>query len=306
MNTQEKITVLMANYNNVRYLKEAIESVKRQSFTNWELIILDDCSVDDSVALIESFLGDSRIKLIKNKKNQGYIKALKHLISVSNTEILAILDSDDVLEPNAIYEINLAFENNSDCGFLYSQFVFCDEKLNIIKQGFSGEYDQGKNSIHKDYVNHIKAFKKSVYMETEGYQDDMLHAEDRDIILKFEEVTKFIFIDKVLYKYRVVDDSIIHNKKRSLISGISHVKAKYNAYLRRKNSDIPNISRRQMSTEFLRSTLFHLKLHDFKNALQALQKAFLLYPFNIIGYIWFLYRIVRYPFKKIFYRKNYE
>ena len=65
---QNIFSILMANYNKAAYVGEAIESVLEQSWSKWELIIVDDCSTDDSVEIIKKYLSDRRIKLFKNKK----------------------------------------------------------------------------------------------------------------------------------------------------------------------------------------------------------------------------------------------
>jgi len=75
-----KFSVLMANYNNSKYIAETIQSVLDQKFKDWELVIVDDCSTDNSIKVIKPYLKDVRIRLLKNKVNIGYIGTLKRLI----------------------------------------------------------------------------------------------------------------------------------------------------------------------------------------------------------------------------------
>ena len=81
-----EFSLIMANYNNDKYIAEAINSVLNQTFKDWELIIVDDCSTDNSLSVIESFLSDKRIKLIKHEQNKGYISALKTGIANISSE----------------------------------------------------------------------------------------------------------------------------------------------------------------------------------------------------------------------------
>jgi glycosyltransferase involved in cell wall biosynthesis len=100
-----KFSVLMANYNNGEYISEAIESVLNQSFPDWELIIIDDNSNDNSVEKIGKYLNDSRIRFIKNKKNVGYTTTLIKLVSKARSKIFGTLDSDDTLTPDALKKL---------------------------------------------------------------------------------------------------------------------------------------------------------------------------------------------------------
>ena len=91
-----KITfsILMANYNNEKYIVDAIESVLSQSYQYWELIIVDDCSTDKSIERINPFLTDKRIKLIRNGINKGYGGALKTGLSSCQYPLICYTDSD--------------------------------------------------------------------------------------------------------------------------------------------------------------------------------------------------------------------
>ena len=71
VNTKPLFSVLIANYNNARYIEESIESVFNQTYSNWEIIIVDDDSNDNSIKLLEKFKNEDRIKIYKNEENKG-------------------------------------------------------------------------------------------------------------------------------------------------------------------------------------------------------------------------------------------
>lgn len=101
----------MPAFNASRYIKEAIESILAQTFTDFELIILNDGSTDDTVSIIKSF-SDSRIKLIENEGNKGLAFTRNRLIDVSQGEYIAWLDSDDIAYPNRLQkEVNFLDKN---------------------------------------------------------------------------------------------------------------------------------------------------------------------------------------------------
>lgn len=94
----EKISILMPSYNYASYIREAIESVIKQTYTNWELIIIDDASTDSSLGIIKEYLRkDPRIKLVINEKNLGLAKTLKKGISFAEGNWLLFWSADDIL-----------------------------------------------------------------------------------------------------------------------------------------------------------------------------------------------------------------
>ena len=99
MITKDLISVVMSNYNtDEEYLRAAIESVLNQTYENFEFIIVDDCSTNNSVDVIESY-SDKRIKLIKNKGNMGLTKSLNIAIKAAKGEFIARMDADDIALP---------------------------------------------------------------------------------------------------------------------------------------------------------------------------------------------------------------
>jgi glycosyltransferase involved in cell wall biosynthesis len=247
MESKTAVFILMANFNKGKYIGDAIKSVINQSVKDWELIIFDDNSIDNSVEIIESFLTDQRIRLIKNKKNLGTIFAQKSLVLSAVSEIVCILDSDDTLAPNALEVIQKAYVNYSDIGFIYTQCWYCDENLKPVHLGFSKKIPKGKTNLHDNSIVALRTFKKSDYLKTSGYDEQMLFAEDIDLSLKLEEVTKLYFIDKPLYYYRVLPKSQTHSFLNTRINRSSTALAKYNAYKRRLGTNIPNLNRHEIS-----------------------------------------------------------
>jgi len=241
------ISVLTANFNNEKYLAEAINSVVCQTYENWELVVIDDCSTDNSGEIIKDYLHDARIKYFKNEKNIGFTLTLKKLIEKANGEVLCILDSDDAIDENALKEIAAAYENNPDCGFVYTQCYYCDENLKPVHLGFSKKIPAGKSNLQDNSVVAMRTYKKSEYLKTSGYDEGIKFAEDIDLTLKMEEVTKLHFIDKPLYYYRILPKSQTHSFKNTQINRSSTALAKLNAYKRRLGTNIPNLDKNGIS-----------------------------------------------------------
>lgn len=296
-----KFSILMANYNNAKFVADAIESVLRQTYKDWELIVIDDCSTDSSVEIIQSYQ-DERINFYRNEKNIGKIGVLKKGVALASAEIVGILDSDDALAENALEEMIKAYREHPECGFIYSQFIFCDKNLNPVKRGNCKFMPQGRSNLFDLYAVAFRTYKKSCYYKTAGYDEEILYAEDRDIIFKMEEVADFYFVDKILYKYRRIPNSQTTDPVKAERSRISNALAKYNAYMRRQNSKMTNLTPREMSSQLLDAFFSCIKIKDKKRAKFLLANVARLCPFNIKGYAMLLFRAVKFPFYRI-YRK---
>jgi glycosyltransferase involved in cell wall biosynthesis len=242
-----KFSFLMSNYNKAAYVGEAIESVLEQSWSEWELIIVDDCSTDDSVEIIKKYLSDRRIKLFKNKQNIGKIRTLKRLVNLAQGKILGILDSDDALAPDALAEIIKVYEKHPDCGYVYTQCWYCDQNLKPIHLGFSAPIPEGKSNLHVNAVVAMRTFKKEAYFKTSGYDEEIIFAEDIDLTLKMEETTCLYFLNKPLYYYRILPQSQSHSFKNAQINRSSTALAKLKAYQRRLGASIPNLNKVEIS-----------------------------------------------------------
>ena len=102
------VSVIMPSYNTAKYIGESIESVINQTYPNWELIIVDDCSTDDTEGVVQGYLSDSRIRFLKNEKNSGAAISRNYALREAKGKWVAFLDSDDVWLPEKL-ETQIAF-----------------------------------------------------------------------------------------------------------------------------------------------------------------------------------------------------
>jgi glycosyltransferase involved in cell wall biosynthesis len=233
LDNKPKFSIIMANYNNEKYIPDALESVLNQTFSDWELIIIDDCSTDDSLAVIEPYLQDRRIRLIRHERNKGYSAALKTGIGNIRSDYFGIFDSDDRLREDALEIMYDSHIKYPECGLIYSQFMCCDESLVPKHIGYCAEVPAGQTNLENYVVSHFKTFKLRDYLKTDGYDDEILYAEDRDICYKMEEVTKLKFVNECLYYYRELLHSHSHEPIKAAIGRWCRQRARLNAYERR-------------------------------------------------------------------------
>jgi glycosyltransferase involved in cell wall biosynthesis len=187
-----------------------------QTHTNWELIIVDDFSTDDTVYFIESLIKELKIenvtKLIKNNSNKGYGHSLRKAIEASTGELIAIIDSDDALaDINAFKMCADIHKKNPQVALTYSNYWECDPKLNKVKLYETRQIPSTKSYLitrGEIRVSHLKVLKKSFYDKTEGVNKELRKTVDKDLILKLEEVGTLLHIPKDLYLYRCHSKSI--------------------------------------------------------------------------------------------------
>ena len=232
---KEKITYLITNYNNGKYVEECLESIKNQNSPNWACLIVDDASIDDSIEVINKFVGDD-IQLIRNEENIGQIRSIMNMIELSETDIVCVVDSDDAIHADTTHEVINSFQKSEKIGFVYTNCIEYDESLKKpISIGLSQKIPFGAtSSIINGHVSSLRCFRKSVYKKTSGYDVELLYAEDLDLGYKLEEVCLPYFLNQYLYKYRLVQNSRGREHKRKLLGYQNRKKAKYNAIKRRR------------------------------------------------------------------------
>lgn len=135
MNDYGLVSVIMPSYNSADYIDESIQSVIDQTYENWELLITDDCSTDDSVAVIERYCHlDKRIRLFRMEKNCGAGVCRNRSISEAQGRFIAFCDSDDQWYADKL-EKQLAFMIEKNCALSYTSYMMCNEvgkKVGIV------------------------------------------------------------------------------------------------------------------------------------------------------------------------------
>ena len=115
------VSVVMPSYNTAKYITESIESVLAQTYPYWELIIVDDCSTDDTDSVVAKYLSDSRIRYLKNEKNSGAAISRNYALREAKGRWIAFLDSDDVWLPEKL-ETQIAFMLDNDYKFTCTDY----------------------------------------------------------------------------------------------------------------------------------------------------------------------------------------
>ena len=129
--TEGLVSIITTIYQSGDFIAKAIESVFAQTYTDWEMIITDDCSTDDGPAVVERYAAqDPRIKLFRLSENSGPGAARNNSIQNAQGQYIAFLDSDDTWMPDKL-ELQIALMKEKGCGVVYSSYLTCDINDNI-------------------------------------------------------------------------------------------------------------------------------------------------------------------------------
>jgi glycosyltransferase involved in cell wall biosynthesis len=254
-----RFSLLMCSYNNSRYIDDAIRSVLAQTFADWELIIVDDASSDDSLDRIKAYLSDPRIRLYAREMNSGYTRSLIFGLSKVSSGIVGIIDSDDALVPQAVEKVFGVYTERPDVGVVLSQTHRCGPNLEPLYV-FSGH--RTEPLLWLKGGTHFRTFKLAAYNKTSGFDPRILHAEDWDLVIKLEEVAPAYRIAEPLYMYRF-DSTSVSQAPESHIRGFrSLALALYAAHLRRLRTTLPKMPRQAVLAWMVAAVEYSLDLRE--------------------------------------------
>jgi glycosyltransferase involved in cell wall biosynthesis len=210
-----KVTVLMPVYNEEGRVGEAIESVLKQTFGDFEFLIIDDGSTDNTVSIIEKFAGvDKRIILIKNKVNIGITKTLNMGLAESKGEYVARMDADDVCRNNRLEKQVNFLDKNITIGMCGSWIKNFGDNSDLIKLPTDPEYIKCLMLFRNTMVHSSVMVRKSVLEKYKlKYNENAYAAQDYDLWVRLSRIGKITNIDEVLVDYRVHDGQISNKKK---------------------------------------------------------------------------------------------
>ena len=209
------VAIIMPSYDSEKFIVESVESVLAQTYSKWELIIVDDCSPDDSNKIITKYVdSDCRIKLIKLQKNSGPAIARNMAIETANGRYIAFLDSDDVWLPNKL-EKQIKFMQDNDLAFTYSSYKLVGEDNEDL-----GLF------ITKDKISYFDMLKTcSVGCLTAIYDTEKIGKQYMPLILKRQDYGLWLKILKLigetrgilepLATYRIRKNSVSSNKVKA-------------------------------------------------------------------------------------------
>lgn len=230
------VSVVVPSYNHEKFLKERIDSILNQTFQDFELIILDDLSPDNSREIIETYRAHPKVsKIVYNEKNSGstFFQWNKAIFELAQGEFIWIAESDDVAESNLLETLVPVLKNDSEIVLAYCQSARMDSDGNITgswkdwtsdfvdSEVFNKSFQtSGKSYIKKFLINKntipnasAVVFRKDKYIETEGAEISLKINGDWELWLKILLLGDIYFSNETLNKFRYHSTSVIAKAK---------------------------------------------------------------------------------------------
>jgi len=217
-----KVSIIMCAYNVSQFIERAVESVLAQTWTDWELIICDDRSTDNTVDLIRPYLSDPRIKLYQQDQNTGYLRNKNFAFTLATGELLTQLDADDTCSPQRLEKQVAVFEKYPDikiCGSNYCQIDLQDQQLEAKNYENDFLIDQPVEPYPFWFPGLM--FRRELLGEFGLFSEYFsgIFGDDHYWVMRVNGKYPVYFIKDILYHYRINPNSItnVFDSQRKLI-----------------------------------------------------------------------------------------
>jgi len=214
MKSKNLITILINSYNGERTIYQTIKSALAQTYKNYEILIIDDASTDNTINLIKKF-NNKKIRLYRNHKNIGLGKSRISAQSKIRGKYVCILDQDDIWHKNKIKSQLKLFLKDKKIGLVATGYKLIDENNKIIS--LENTYYDKKNFINylsfKNIFAHSTIMYRTKYAKSVGwYSNKLIYAQDYDLTLKILKKYEFRFLKNFLANIRVNLKSMTRSK----------------------------------------------------------------------------------------------
>tara|TARA_B100000886_G_C20421682_1_gene491899 strand:+ start:2507 stop:3262 length:756 start_codon:yes stop_codon:yes gene_type:complete len=200
---EKKIDIILPNFNSSGYIKETIKSIIDQTFKNWKLIIVDDCSDKKTRTLLKKFSKNRRIKIYWLKKNKGAGYCRNYAIKKSKSPYLAFIDSDDIWKKDKL-ETQLRFMENNNYLFTYTNYETFGKKIKFISP--AKEYDFKKFVNDTSICTSTMIIKRNILKNVEFINSEI--CEDYFFKCKILKICNAYCLEDYLTKYRIRKNSL--------------------------------------------------------------------------------------------------
>lgn len=230
------ISIIMPVYNvKKEWFERCIESIRTQVYENWELCIADDNStleyIPDYLAELSNL--DSRIKVVMRGGNGHIVRATNSALQLATGEFCALMDDDDILTQDALYEVVKLLNYHPDADLIYSDEDKLETDNSLTYPHFKGVWSP-ELLYSSNYISHLGVYRTEILKGIGGFNVGFEGSQDYDMVLRFTEYTNRIYhIPKVLYNWRIVHGSAAQDNEQKSYTSEAGIKALIDSLKRR-------------------------------------------------------------------------
>jgi CMP-N-acetylneuraminic acid synthetase len=228
------VTVYITNYNYGKYIREAIESVLHQTLQEFELLIIDDGSTDNSKEVIEEYAQDNRVSIIY-QKNRGLNVTNNVALKASLGKYIIRLDADDYLERTALETMSKVLESDSELGLIFPNYYIVDSEGNAVSEIQRHDFSSEVNLLDQPAHGACTMIRTDFLNEVGGYDENYTCQDGYELWVKFINKFKVTNINQTLFSYRRHSNNLTNNESK-ILGTRSRIKE---AYVKRASLKLP-------------------------------------------------------------------
>ena len=239
-----RVSVLMPVYNTERYVRQAVESILRQTFEDFELLALDDGSTDKSLSILRELETQDRRMRVTTRENRGIVPTRNELVMLAEGQYVALMDSDDISRAKRFEKQVQYLDENPGCVAVGSRSLIVDADGLPIMESMNELTHHDLDGAHLSdpyesrMVNSSVMLRRSLVIQAGMFREEYSFAEDFDLYLRLAEIGELANLPDILLEYRLHLSSICHTRAQDTHDASR--RAVSSAYLRRGITLIPN------------------------------------------------------------------
>ncbi|NTV99756.1 MAG: glycosyltransferase [Oscillochloris sp.] len=216
------LSVTVLNYNYGHYLQLCLDSILKQTFKDFEIILINDKSTDNSLEIIKPYLIDPRVQLIDHAENKGFMRSLIEGSEASRGTYITVISADDwILEPTAFEQQITVMEKDSAISFVFTDYgcytsndtctyIMHPAPTSYVKEGIEAFKDIiiSRSPLHSGTI-----IRKTAYEKIGGYDPNTLYAVDTKMWAGLCLVGKVAYVNDILYAYRIHNQNMSRSKE---------------------------------------------------------------------------------------------
>lgn len=199
------VSVALCTYNGEKYLKEQLDSIINQTYKSLEIVVLDDCSIDNTPAIISEYAAkDKRIRFFQNEKNLGFNKNFEKALTLTSGEYIAISDQDDIWKPE---KLNTLLNNIKDNWLIFSNSSYIGEKNGQLLTNYRLSGDYKDKLLHNHVTGHTVLLNRKLLDFAIPFPEDDFYDWWLGLVAAYHH--KIAYLDQILTYHRVHSESVI-------------------------------------------------------------------------------------------------